>query len=155
MYDKITALYCRFSRDDSQEQENASITHQKELLQEYADNNSFTNCRFYADDGYTGTNFDRPDFQHMLEDAENGLISTIIVKDMSRFGRNYILVGQYVELVLPQYDVRVIGITDNYDSYNYDSYNTENDMFAFESVFNELYVADISKKYGMLKKYLE
>ena len=149
MYDKITALYCRFSRDDGQEQENASITHQKELLQEYTNNHGFTNCRFYADDGYTGTNFDRPDFQRMLEDAENGLISTIIVKDMSRFGRNYILVGQYVELVLPQYDVRVIGITDNYDSYN-----TENDMFAFESVFNELYVADISKKVQYAKKML-
>lgn len=147
MYDKITALYCLFSRDDGQEQENASITHQKELLQEYADNNGFTNCRFYADDGYTGTNFDRPDFQRMLEDAKNSLVSTIIVKDMSRFGRNYIFVVQYVELVLPQYDVRVIGITDNYDSYN-----TENDMFAFESVFNKLYVADISKKVRYAKK---
>ena len=146
MIDKITALYARFSRDDGQESENASITHQKQLLQEYADNNGYTNCRFYTDDGYTGTNFDRPNFQKMLEDAENGLIGTIIVKDMSRFGRNYILVGQYVELILPEYDVRVVGIDDNYDSSRND-----NDLFAFENILNEMYTADISKKVTMVK----
>lgn len=116
MYDKITALYCRYSRDDGQETENASITHQKELLKEYAENNGYPNLRYYVDDGYTGTNFNRPDFQRMMEDVENGIIETIVVKDMSRFGRNYILVGQYVELVLPQHHVRVIGVTDHYDS---------------------------------------
>ena len=146
MIEKITALYARFSRDDGQETENASITNQRQLLQEYADHNGYTNCRFYADDGYTGTNFDRPDFQRMLEDIENGLISTVIVKDMSRFGRNYILVGQYVELVLPQYNVRVIGITDNYDSSRND-----NDLFAFENILNEMYTADISRKVTMVK----
>ena len=93
MYDKITALYCRYSRDDGQEKENASITHQRELLKEYAENNGYTNLRCYADDGYSGTNFNKPDFQRMLEDIENGLIGIVIVKDMSRFGRNYILVG--------------------------------------------------------------
>lgn len=102
MIDKITALYARFSRDEKQDGiESVSIANQRHLLQEYADNNGYTNCRFYTDDGYTGTNFDRPDFQRMLEDAENGLIGTIIIKDMSRFGRNYILVGQYVEFILP------------------------------------------------------
>jgi len=85
----------------------------------------------------------------MLEDVEHGLISTIIVKDMSRFGRNYILVGQYVEFVLPQYDVRVIGVSDNYDSYD-----VNNEMFAFESIFNELYAADISKKVRYAKHTL-
>jgi DNA invertase Pin-like site-specific DNA recombinase len=144
---RITALYARFSRDDGQETENASITNQKKLLQEYADSNGFTNCRIYADDGYTGTNFDRPDFQRMLEDIENGLVGTIIVKDMSRFGRNYILVGQYVELVLPNFDVRVIGITDNYDSNRND-----NDLFAFENILNEMYTADISKKVTIAKR---
>lgn len=99
MLNKITALYCRFSRDDGQETENASITHQRELLKEYAESNGFTNLRYYADDGYTGTNFDRPDFQRMLEDIENGLIGTVIVKDMSRFGRNYILVGQHSDCI--------------------------------------------------------
>ena len=81
MFDKITALYCRYSRDDGQEEENASITHQRELLKEYAENNGYTNLRCYADDGYSGTNFNRPDFQRMLEDIENGLIGTVIVKD--------------------------------------------------------------------------
>lgn len=148
MIERITALYARYSGDDGQETENMSIKHQHQTLQEYADHNGFTNCRFYADDGFSGTNFDRPDFQRMLEDVENGLVGTIIVKDMSRFGRNYILVGQYVELVLPQYDVRVIGVTDNYDSYN-----SENDMFAFESIFNEMFSADISKKTRAEKKH--
>ena len=81
MYDKITALYCRYSRDDGQETENASITHQKELLKEYAENNGYPNLRYYVDDGYTGTNFNRPDFQRMMEDVENGIIETIVVKD--------------------------------------------------------------------------
>lgn len=141
MYDKITALYCRYSRDDGQESENASITHQKELLKEYAENNGYTNLRYYVDDGYTGTNFDRPDFQRMLDDIENGLISTVLVKDMSRFGRNYILVGKYVEIIFPTYHVNVIGVTDNYDSRK-----SNNDMFAFQNILSELYAADISKK---------
>ena len=81
MYDKITALYCRYSRDDGQETENASITHQKALLKEYAENNGYSNLRYYVDDGYTGTNFNRPDFQRMMEDVENGIIETIVVKD--------------------------------------------------------------------------
>ncbi|MGN1481503.1 recombinase family protein [Porcipelethomonas sp.] len=149
MYEKITALYCRYSHDDGQETENASITHQKSLLKEYAESNGFTNLRYYVDDGYTGTSFSRPDFQRMMEDVENGIIETILVKDMSRFGRNYVLVGQYVELVLPQYHVRVIGITDNYDSYS-----TENDLFAFESIFAEMYAADISKKVTYAKHTL-
>lgn len=75
MTDKITALYARFSRDDGQITQSESIIHQRQLLQEFADNNGYINCRFYADDGYTGTNFDRPDFQRMLEDVEHGLIS--------------------------------------------------------------------------------
>ena len=85
----------------------------------------------------------------MMEEVENGIIQTILVKDMSRFGRNYILVGQYVELVLPQHHVRVIGVTDNYDSYD-----TENDLFAFESIFAEMYAADISKKVTYAKHML-
>ena len=90
MYDKITALYCRYSRDDRQETENASITHQKALLKEYAENNGYLNLRYYVDDRYTGTNFNRPDFQRMMEDVENGIIETIVVKDMSRFGSDVV-----------------------------------------------------------------
>ena len=129
MVEKITALYARFSRDDGQVTESANITHQRQLLQEYADHNGYTNCRFYADDGYTGTNFDRPDFNKMIEDVKNGLISTIIVKDMSRFGRNYILVGQYVELILPMYDVKVI------DKNNVD-FLIEQGQYTKEEIYN-------------------
>ena len=90
----IGVIFPRFgvefiSIHDGQETENASITHQKALLKEYAEYNSYSNLRYYVDDGYTGTNFNRPDFQRMMEDVENGIIETIIVKDMNRFGRNY------------------------------------------------------------------
>ena len=111
------------------------------MLKEYAENNGYPNLRYYVDDGYIGTNFNRPDFQRMMEDVENGIIETIVVKDMSRFGRNYILVGQYVELVLPQHHVRVIGVTDNYDSYN-----TENDLFVFESAFVNKKLSHLANK---------
>ena len=141
MYDKITALYCRYSRDDGQETENASITHQKELLKEYAENNGYPNLRYYVDDGYTGTNFNRPDFQRMMENVENGIIETIVVKDMSRFGRNYILVGQYVEIDFPKYDVRFIAISDNVDSAK-----GMNDLLPINNLMNEWYSRDISKK---------
>lgn len=83
MLNKITALYCRYSRDDGQETENASITHQRALLKEYAESNGLTNLHYYADDGYTGTDFNRPDFQRMMNDVKSGLVSTILVKDMS------------------------------------------------------------------------
>ncbi len=113
---RFTALYARFSCDDGIDATSGSIEHQKSLLQSYADTNGFTNCRFYADDGYTGTNFNRPDFQRMLEDIRKGLIGTVIFKDMSRLGRNYLLVGQYTEIEFPKYNVRSIAISDNVDS---------------------------------------
>ena len=86
----ITALYCRLSRDDGKEGESNSIANQKKLLQKYAKENGFQNLKVYADDGFTGTNFNRPDFQRMIEDVEMGYVSTVIVKDMSRFGRDYL-----------------------------------------------------------------
>ena len=95
----ITALYCRLSRDDGAEGESNSIANQKKLLAKYAKEHGFTNTKFYVDDGYTGTNFNRPGFQQMLEDMEMGYISTVIVKDSSRFGRNYLEVGQYTDLL--------------------------------------------------------
>ena len=137
----ITALYCRLSRDDGMDGESNSIVNQKTLLSQKAKEKGLTDTKFYVDDGYTGTNFNRPDFQRMMEDVENGIIETIVVKDMSRFGRNYILVGQYVELVLPQHHVRVIGVTDNYDSYN-----TENDLFVFESAFVNKKLSHLANK---------
>lgn len=93
----LTALYCRLSRDDGAEGDSNSVANQRRLLQKYAKENSLGNTRFYVDDGYTGTNFNRPGVQRLLEDAKNGRINAIIVKDLSRFGRNYIEVGQYTE----------------------------------------------------------
>lgn len=113
---KITALYARFSFDDGIDTESGSIEHQKALLKNYAESNGFTNLSYYADDGYTGTNFNRPNFQRMMNDIKNRLVGTVIVKDMSRLGRNYLMVGQYVEIDFPKYDVRFIAISDNVDS---------------------------------------
>ena len=98
---KITALYVRFSFDDGIDTDSGSIEHQKDLLKNYAESNGFTNLSYYADDGYTGTNFNRPNFQRMMDDIKNGLVGTVIVKDMSRLGRNYLMVGQYVEIDFP------------------------------------------------------
>ena len=88
--DKITALYCRLSRDDELQGDSNSIKNQKTILQKYADDNGFTNTEFFVDDGYSGTNFDRPDWQRLISQVEEGRIGTIIVKDMSRLGRDYL-----------------------------------------------------------------
>ena len=93
----ITALYCRLSRDDGAEGDSNSVANQKRLLQRFAKENGLSNTRFYVDDGYTGTNFQRPGFQKLLEDVELGYVSTIIVKDMSRLGRDYLQVGYYTD----------------------------------------------------------
>ena len=95
--EKITALYCRLSRDDENEGDSNSISNQKKMLEKYARDNGYTNWQFYVDDGYSGTNFNRPGFQEMLADIEAGRVNTVIVKDMSRFGRNYLQVGMYTE----------------------------------------------------------
>ena len=104
--DLITALYARFSHDDNSSGDSNSVANQKKLLLEYANLHGFGNCRFYVDDGISGVTFDRPAFSQMLEDIEQGLVGTVIVKDMSRLGRNYLLVGQYTELIFPEYNVR-------------------------------------------------
>mgnify|MGYP003290322462 CR=1 FL=1 len=114
--DKITTLYCRLSNDDMLDGESNSITNQKNILKKYADDNNFGNTTFYVDDGFSGTIFNRPDFMRMMEDVKSGKISTIITKDLSRFGRDYLMTGQYIEMVLPDYDVRYIAINDNVDT---------------------------------------
>ena len=129
----ITALYCRLSRDDGAEGESNSIANQKKLLAKYAKEHGFTNTKFYVDDGYTGTNFNRPGFQQMLEDMEMGYISTVIVKDSSRFGRNYLEVGQYTDYYFPEQNIRFIAINDCIDSDN-----GEDDFSAFRNVMNEM-----------------
>lgn len=138
----VTALYARLSKDDDLAGDSNSIVHQKEILAKYAKEHGFTNIEFYVDDGFSGTNFNRPDFQRMMADAEEGKISTVIVKDMSRFGRDYIMVGYYTEIYFSNLDIRFIAINDNVDS----NIQTENDLTPFKNVFNEWYARDTSKK---------
>ena len=137
----ITALYCRLSRDDGADGDSNSVANQKRMLSKYAKENGFVNTRFYVDDGFTGTNFNRPGFKQMMEDAELGYISTIIVKDMSRFGRDYLVVGKYTESVLPDLGVRFIAINDGVDSED-----GENELAPFKNIMNEMYARDISRK---------
>jgi len=137
----ITALYCRLSRDDGMEGDSNSVANQKKLLSKYAKENGFSNTRYYVDDGYTGTNFNRPGFQKMLEDIEMGYISTIIVKDMSRLGRDYLQVGYYTDTYFPDRNIRFIAINDCVDSAD-----GENELAPFRNVMNEMYARDISRK---------
>ncbi len=138
----ITALYERLSRDDEQLGESNSISNQKHFLEEYARNNGFGNIRHYTDDGYTGTNFNRPAFTEMLAEVERGTISVIIVKDMSRFGRNYLEVGYYTEVLFPNKKVRFIAINNAIDSIN----PSDNDFTPFLNIMNEWYAKDTSRK---------
>ena len=137
----ITALYCRLSRDDGAEGDSNSVANQKRMLTKYAKENGFGNTRFYVDDGYTGTNFNRPGFQQMLEDIEMGYVSTIIVKDMSRLGRDYLQVGYYTDTYFPDRNIRFIAVNDCVDSND-----GENELAPFRNVMNEMYARDISRK---------
>ena len=139
----ITALYCRLSRDDGSEGESNSIANQKKLLARYAKDHGLGNTRFYVDDGYTGTNFNRPGFQQMLEDMDMGYISTVIVKDSSRFGRNYLEVGKYTDYYFPEHNIRFIAVNDCEDRL---CENGEDELGAFRNVMNEMYAKDISRK---------
>ena len=140
--DKITALYCRLSRDDELQGDSNSIINQKTILQKYADDNGFLNTMFFVDDGYSGTNFDRPDWQRLMALVDEGRISTIIVKDMSRLGRDYLKVGYYTEVLLPDADVRFIAINNGIDSAN----QQDSDFTPFLNIINEWYAKDTSKK---------
>ena len=139
---KITALYCRLSQDDGREGESNSISNQRTILTEYAKKNGFRNLRYFVDDGVSGTTFARPDFQRMEAMAEAGQIGTIIVKDLSRFGRNYLEVGQYLEIKYPTLGVRFIAIQENVDTAS----NTGTELMPFSNIFNEWYAAQTSKK---------
>lgn len=139
--EKWTALYCRLSRDDDNEGDSNSIQHQKQILEKYAKDHSITNYKFYVDDGYSGTSFNRPGFQEMLADIEAGYVDCVIVKDMSRFGRNYLEVEMYTEIMFPDKDVRFIAINDGVDSARDD-----NDFTPFRNIINEWYAKDTSKK---------
>ena len=145
----ITALYPRLSHEDELQGESNSISNQKRILEAFAKQNGFTNLRWYTDDGYSGANFQRPGFQAMLADIEAGKVGTVIVKDMSRLGRNYLQVGFYTEMLFPQKGVRFIAVNDNVDSANG---GMDNDFTPLRNLFNEWLVRDTSKKIKAVKR---
>lgn len=140
--EKWVALYVRLSRDDDNEGDSNSIAHQIEILKKYAKEHGITNYKIYKDDGYSGTSFNRPGFQEMLADIEAGMVSMVVVKDMSRFGRNYLEVGLYTEIRFPELGVRFIAVNDGVDSDN----PFDNDFTPFRNIINEWYAKDTSKK---------
>ena len=142
LINKITALYCRLSQEDENKGDSDSIVNQKAILTKYAEENGFTNIEVFVDDGYSGVSFNRPDFKRLLELMEKGKVETLITKDLSRLGRNYIEVGNYTEIMFPRWNVRYIAINDNYDSL----YNEGNELAPFKNLFNEWYARDTSKK---------
>ncbi len=137
----ITAIYCRLSRDDGTDSESNSIGNQKRLLSQKAKELKLTNTKFYVDDGYTGTNFNRPGFQAMLEDIEMGYVTTVMVKDLSRLGRDYVSVGHYTDNFFPEHNIRFIAVNDMVDSND-----GENEIAPFKNIMNEMYARDISRK---------
>ena len=139
---KITALYCRLSRDDELQGDSNSIIHQKEILKKYAEDNGFKNTEFFVDDGYSGTNFNRPDWQRLMELVNQEKVATIIVKDMSRLGRDYLKVGYYTEILFPENEIRFIAINSGVDSAN----QQDSDFTPFLNIINEWYAKDTSKK---------
>ena len=138
---RITALYCRLSRDDEYSGDSMSIQTQKAMLERYAKEHGFTNCQFFVDDGYSGTNYNRPDFQRLIGLVEEGKVAVIIVKDLSRLGRNYLQTGYYREVVFPEYDTRFIAINDNVDTCGKD-----NEFAPFKEIMDEWYAKDCSRK---------
>ena len=148
---KITALYCRLSIDDGADGESNSITNQKAILKTYAEEHGFYNTRYYVDDGYSGTTFDRPGFQAMIADVDAGLIDTVIVKDLSRFGRDYLKAGYFSEVYFPDHHVRFIAIGNGIDS---EETNEQNAFAPVLNVMNEWYAKDISKKVKNIRKML-
>ena len=139
---KITILYCRLSNEDSQDRESNSIQNQRELLTRYARDHGYTNLKVLVDDGYTGTNFQRPGVQEGFELVKQGLVGCWLCKDLSRFGRDYLTVGQYTDIIFPSYDVRFIAVNDGVDSQRGDGEG----FAAIRNLFNEWYPRDTSKK---------
>ncbi|WP_295053929.1 recombinase family protein [Ruminococcus sp.] len=137
----ITALYCRLSRDDGTESESNSIGNQKKLLSQKAKEMGLTDTKYYVDDGYTGTNFNRPRFQQLIDDIEIGLVSAVMVKDLSRLGRDYVSVGNYTDSYFPEHNVCFIAVNDAIDSDE-----GESEIAPFKNILNEMYARDISKK---------
>ncbi len=143
--DKIfnVAVYCRLSKEDGEVAESESINNQKLLLSKFVDESNWNLVDYYIDDGYTGVNFDRPDFKRMINDIENGKVNLVITKDLSRLGRDYIATGSYIEKYFPEKNIRYIALNDGIDTFS-DSSN--NDITPFKTIINDMYSKDISKK---------
>lgn len=139
--EKYTILYARLSQDDGSQGDSNSIQNQRLMLEKYAKDNGFENAKFLYDDGATGTNFNRPAFQELMTHVENGEVATLIVKDMSRLGREYLEVGRLTEIVFPSYGVRFIAMNDGVDSLYGD-----NEFTPFKNIINEWYAKDCSRK---------
>lgn len=138
---KITALYCRLSREDDKSDFSSSIETQKKYLSRHARLLGLIKVKYYIDDGYSGTSFDRPAFKELINDIDNKRIDNILVKDLSRLGRNYLMTGYYIEHYFPINNVRFIAINDQVDSIN-----KQNDFMPFKNIMNEWYARDISRK---------
>ena len=145
--DKITALYCRLSQEDLQAGESGSIQHQKMILQRYAEEHHFLNTQFFVDDGFSGVSFEREGLQSMLQEVEAGRVATVITKDLSRLGRNYLKTGELIEIVFPENGVRYIAINDGVDTARED-----NEFTPLRNWFNEFYARDTSKKIRAVKQ---
>jgi DNA invertase Pin-like site-specific DNA recombinase len=135
------ALYMRFSKDDGQTCDSSSITTQKMMLEKYCQDNGFKIYDSYVDDGYTGLNFDRPDFQRLLNDIDGANVNLVITKDLSRLGRDYIQTGYYSEVYFPEHGIRYIAVNDGFDSLKAD-----NDIAPFKNILNNMYSRDLSRK---------
>ena len=146
--EKYTILYCRLSRDDELQGDSNSIVNQKNILSKYAKENGFKNTHFIVDDGYSGTNFQRPGWNELLELIDNNKVETIIVKDMSRLGRDYLKVGFYTEVLFVEKNIRFIAINNGIDSSN----QTDSDFTPFLNIINEWYAKDTSKKIRAVMK---
>ncbi|MBR5970979.1 MAG: recombinase family protein, partial [Lachnospiraceae bacterium] len=136
---KVTALYERLSHDDELQGESNSISNQKRMLEDYARSHGYKNIRHFTDDGISGTRFDRPGFMAMMEEIENGNVDTVLAKDLSRIGRDYLKVGMYME-TMRELGVHLIGVNDNADNFN------EDEFTPFRNILNEYYARDTSKK---------
>ena len=135
-------MYCRLSKDDGTDNESASIATQKSILTDYVKKQGWHLAKTYVDDGYSGTNFQRPSFQNMIKDIESGVINCVITKDLSRLGRNYLDCGLYLEVFFPEHNVRYIAVNDGVDTLN----KSAMDITPFRNILNEMYAADISVK---------
>ena len=147
--DAPTALYCRLSVDDANEGDSNSIAHQKEMLERYCRENGYTDYTFYVDDGYSGTTFERPAFKQMIADVEAGTIRRVIIKDLSRFGRDYLQVGMYTEVLFAQHDIHFIAIANNVDSQKGD-----NDLTPFVNLFKNIsHSGKVSNDFSLFRRF--